>query len=213
MAEAATSANTTATTTATEAATNENGAQAQEQNTQEQNVLSTEALDKLIQSRVDKSTAELGKKIATLQKENETLKKQNMTVEQIREQEAKDRDKELADRDKALTERENRLISIEKIKEIGLDDGSQLSLELVDFVMAENEEAITARAKAFKSLVDRIVAAKVDETFKANGRVPNGGGKNGEEAKKENSFAAELGKKAAETAKKSNDILKHYYGG
>jgi hypothetical protein len=175
--------------------------------------LSTEALDKLIQSRVDKITADLGKKNATLQKELDNLKKAKLSDEEIKNLEIADKEKALTEKEQALLERENRLYAIKAIKEAELDDGSDLSLELIDFVMGEDEKAIDEKVKSFKSLVERFVTAKVDATFKANGRTPNGSGKSGSADDKKTSVAAELGKAKAEQQKKSNDILNYYIGG
>ena len=209
----------TTTTTATEGNTTENTAGAnnaqdtQENKTQENNnTFSSEAIDKYVQSQVDKYMAEERKKTAALQKELEKAQKEKMTAEEVKKYDDEKREKELNERDNKITERENRLYAIEQMKEIGLDDGSKQSLDLVDFVMDKDKNVITERVKAFKSLVDRFVAAKVDQTFKANGRQPKGGSNGGVETKDAN-FAAELGKKKAEAAHKSNEILKHYYGG
>lgn len=175
--------------------------------------LTTEAIEKLIQSRVDKITADLGKKNSTLQKELDKMKREKLSEEEVRNLELADKEKALAEKEQALLERENKLYAIKAMKEIGLDDGSQQSLELLDFVMSDNEKTIKERVKTFKNLVDRFVTAKVEQTFKSNGRVPNSGtnSNSGEPAK--NNIAAELGKRAAETAKKSNEILNYYYGG
>lgn len=195
------------TTTETTANTNET------EKRPENSVLTTEAIEKLIQSRVDKSNAELGKKIANLQKENEKLKKENMSVEEVKQFEISEREKTLAAKEKDLLDRENRLFAIKAIKEIGLDDGSERSLSLVDFVMAEEQETITERVKAFNELVQGFVSAKVDEKFKAIGRTPNGAAAQNTETKKESSIAEALGKRRAEQAKKSNDVLNMYLGG
>lgn len=175
--------------------------------------LTTEAIEKLIQSRVDKITADLGKKNSTLQKELDKMKREKLSEEEVRNLEIADKEKALAEKEQALLERENKLYAIKAMKEIGLDDGSQQSLELLDFVMSDNEKTIKERVKTFKSLVDRFVTAKVEQTFKANGRVPNGGTNSNGGEKAKNNIAAELGKRAAETAKKSNEILNYYYGG
>lgn len=175
--------------------------------------LNTEAIEKLIQSRVDKSNAELGKKIAALQKENEKLKKDSMTAEEVKQFEISEREKTLAAKEKDLLDRENRLFAIKAIKEIGLDDGSERSLSLVDFVMADEQDKITERVKAFNELVQGFVSAKVDEKFKAIGRTPNGAAAQNTETKKETSIAETLGKRRAEQAKKSNDVLNMYLGG
>lgn len=185
-----------------------------EVNTQEQpsNVLTTEAVEKLIQSRVDKITAELGKKNSSLQKELDKMKKEKLTDEEIRNLELADKEKELTEKEQALLERENRLFAIKAMTEIGLNDGSDTSLEIVDFVMAENEETITERVKTFKALVDKLVSARVDQTFKANGRVPNSGNQKAD-GEQDTSIAEKLGKTRAEQQKQSNDVLKHYLGG
>lgn len=198
--------------TAAETAKN-TAATTNETETQGKETFSTEAIEKLIQSRVDKITADLGKKNSELQKELNNLKKDKLSAEEIRNIEIADKEKELTEKEQALLERENRLFAIKAIKEIGLDDGSQQTLELIDFVMGKDEEEITTRVKAFKSFVDRLLSAKVAQTFKENGRVPNGGNSNSGDDKQGANFAAELGKKKAETLKQSNDILKHYYGG
>lgn len=175
--------------------------------------LTTEAIEKLIQSRVDKITADFGKKNSTLQKELDKMKREKLSEEEVRNLEIANKEKALAEKEQALLERENKLYAIKAMKEIGLDDGSQQSLELLDFVMGDNEKTIKERVKTFKSLVDRFVTAKVEQTFKANGRVPNGGTSSNGGEKAKNNIAAELGKRAAKTAKKSNEILNYYYGG
>lgn len=175
--------------------------------------LSTEALDKLIQSRVDKITADLGKKNANLQRELDKMKKDKLTDEEVKKLELADKEKAIAEKEQALLDKENRLFAMKAIKEIGLDDGSPESLELLDFVIDKDETGITAKAKAFKGLVDRLVSAEVEKTFKSKGRNPSGGTSNESGANNENNIAAQLGAQKAAMNKASNDILKHYYGG
>lgn len=177
--------------------------------------LSTEALEKLIQSKVDKATAKLGKEKADLQKELDKMKREKLTDDEVKKLELADKEKAIAEKEQALLEKENRLFATKAIKEIGLDDGSPESLKLLDFVMDKDEAGITAKAKAFKELVDRFVKAEVDKTFKSKGRNPNGGGGNNDEggSNSDNSIAAKLGEQTAAMNKASNDILKHYYGG
>lgn len=174
--------------------------------------LTLEDVNKLIQSGIDKGTAELGKKIANLQKENDKLKKQNLSAEEVKKLEMSEKEKELADKERSLLDRENRLFAIKAIKEIGLDDGSDKALSLVEFVMADEEDKITERVKAFNDLVQSFVTAQVDEKFRAIGRTPNGATTQ-TETKTENTVAETLGKRKAEQAKKSNDVLNMYLGG
>lgn len=172
----------------------------------------TADLDKLVQARADKLTAEMGKKNAALQKELDKLKKERMTADEVKQLEMEEKEKALAEREKMLADKENRLLAIKAIKAAGLDDGSDKSLELVDFVIAENEEAINNRVKAFGDLVKRFVSAEVDKTFKKNGRNPNSGSNSDGDDKSKNTFAEKLGKARAEKQKQSNDILKLYSG-
>lgn len=210
MAEEMNTATQAAQTTESNAAT---GTQT-ETNTQETKPepLTTEAIEKIIQSRVDKATADLGKTIASLKKDNEKLKKDSLSAEELKQFEMSEKEKELAEREQTLKDRENRLFAIKAIKEIGLDDGSEKSLSLVDFVMADDEAKITEKVKAFNDLVQAFVTSKVDEKFRAIGRTPNGA-QASTETKKESSVAEELGKRRAEQNKKSNDILNIYLGG
>jgi hypothetical protein len=175
--------------------------------------LGTDDLDKLIQSRVDKAIAEMGKKNAALQKENDKLKKDKLTADELKQYELSEKEKELAELEKKLNDRENRIAAIKAIKEAGFEDVNGNTLELVDFVMGENEEAIQNKVKAFKELVDKFVRAEVDKTFKKNGRTPNSGNVNGGSTEKNNAVAERLGAAAAEKSKQSSDIINLYTGG
>lgn len=190
-------------------ADNQNGAT----DTNNDNNSNTVDIEKLVQARADKLTAESGKKIAALQKELENLKKANMTAEEVKKLEMSQKEEELAEREKMILDKENRLTAIKAIKAAGLDDGSDMSLELVDFVIADNEEAINNKVKAFGNLVKRFVKSEVDKTFKQNGRSPNAGATGTDNGKGNNSLADRLGKERAERQKKSNDVLNFYTGG
>lgn len=176
--------------------------------------MSTEALDRLIQSRVDTATAALGKEIANLRKENTKLKNEGKTVEEIKNREIADRDKALTEREQALLERENRLFAIKAIKEAELDSGDAKSLELAETVIAgaTSEEEITKRVQNFKSLVNSFVEEEVTKRFKQHGRTPNGAkndsGDNSDDTSK--SVAEKIGKERAAREKHANDVLSMY---
>lgn len=176
------------------------------------NTPTAEAIEKLVQAKVDRITADLGKKNADLQKEINKLRKEKLTDEEVKQLEMAEKEQAMKDKEKALLERENRLIAINAIKEAGLDDGSTEALELVDFVIADNEENIKARAASLKSLIDKQVAAEVAKTFKQNGRTPNGGTQGSGDANKDTSLAEKLGKARAAQNKTANDVLKYYTG-
>ncbi len=171
--------------------------------------------EKLVQAKANKLTAEISKKNAQLQKELDTLKREKMTAEELKQLEMSEKEKTLAEREKMLLDKENRLIAIRAIKEAGLDDGSDKSLELVDFVMAADEDSIKNKVKAFGNLVNKFVESKVGKIFKDNGRNPNANNSNGnaEDKRKSDSVAESLGKARAEKQKQSDGILKFYRGG
>ena len=161
---------------------NENGLQekGQEETKQKEvNTFDEEKLEKLIQAKVDRLTARLGKEKAELQKEVDKLKREKLSDEEIKQLEISEKEKALAERERALLDKENRLYAIKAIKAAQLDDGSDKSLELVDFVMSDDTETIDKRVKAFGDLVRKFVTAEVDKKFKSNGRTPNTGSNGG----------------------------------
>ena len=214
MAETATTNTTTAAaeTTATEQQTVQSATNAPANDQQQSNTNSH--LEALINSAVDRATNKLGNENKRLRAELETERKKNLSDNEIKDLELKEREKTLAERDKALTEKENRWIAMKAIKEAGLDDGSDASLAIVDFVMAEDETAIKERVKAFDGLVKRIVEAQVKAVFKANGRTPGVGSDTAAAAGGANESAAVLmGRKAAAANQASKSIRDHFIGG
>lgn len=213
---------TTATTNATtETAATENTAAEQQQTAATEAAPSTEAeqqespkaadIEKMIQRAVDRATNKLGNENKKLRSDLETERKKNLSDKELKELELQEKEKEIADREKALAEKENRLIAIKAIKEAGLDDGSDASLAIVDFVMAEDEDGIKERVKTFQALVDRIVKAKVDGVFKSSGRTPGVGTDSA--GSQTDSLAVRMGKNTASVNKAAQSVLDHYTGG
>ena len=204
------------TTTTTQG--NETGAQNQAQQTggegqqQNQQQSQQDSIEQVVQRAVDRATQKLGTENKKLREQLEAQKKAGMDAEELKKYELSEKEKEIADREKALAEKTNRLFAIKAIEETGLRDGKGSSSALVDFVMADSEEAITERVKAFSSLVDSIVKVKVDEIFKANGRTP-GVGSNGAKdgsAGETDSLAVRMGKMTAQNNKNAQSVLDHY---
>lgn len=166
--------------------------------------------EKLIQKAVDRATNKLGNENKKLREQLDAIKKEKLSDDELKKLELKEKEADIADREAKLAEKENRLFAIKAIKEVGLDDGSDTALELVDFVLSDNEDTTRAKVKVFSNLVNKIVSAKVNETFKINGRNPekSGSGKN-----VENSLAAKIGKTAADRNEAANKVLSHYLGG
>lgn len=174
-----------------------------------------DSIEQVVQRAVDRATQKLGTENKNLRKQLEEQKKAGMDAEELKKYELSQKEKEIADREKALTEKTNRLFAISALEEIGLKDGKGSTSSLVDFVMADSEEAITERVKAFNSLVESIVKAKVDAIFKANGRTPGTGSDGATGSAKDNtdSLAVRMGKNAAQTNQKARSVLDHYIGG
>jgi hypothetical protein len=173
------------------------------------------SINELVQRAVDRATNKLGNENKKLREQLETLKKSKLTADEAAELERQEREDALAEREKALKDKENRMYAIKAIKEAGLDDGSSASLDLVEFVLADDEDGINDRVKAFGSLVQRFVKAEVDKTFKANGRTPGVGNAAGTGDKDEtpSGLAVQLGKNAAKANESFKTTLDYYLGG
>lgn len=215
MAETAT---TTPNTQAAESTAQEqpaaNQAAANTEAAQQPETYSKDEVEKLINRAVDRATNKLGNDNKKLRSDLEAERKKNLSDKEIKDLELQDKEKEIAERERALTEKENRLIAIKAIKEAGLDDGSDTSLAIVDFVMADDEEGIRERVKTFNALVEKIVKAKVDGVFRANGRTPGVGSETAANAGGQNeSFAARMGRNAASTNKAAQAVRDFYIGG
>lgn len=154
-------------------------------------------------------------KVKALEEELENIKRSKMTDDERtqydikkKEEDANRRLEELDKKQAELTERENRYFALEAVNNLSLNIKGDLAKQVVDLVMADTPEAITANVKAFETVVNQLVKAKVDETFKSKGRTPGSGNATGDDSKE--SIGAELGKRRAEADKAANDILKHY---
>lgn len=170
--------------------------------------------EEVIQKAVDRATNKLGNDNKKLREELNKLKQEKLSDDELKQLEIQEKEKEIAEREQRLAEKENRLLAIKAIKEIGLDDGSDASLALVDFVMAEDEAAIKERVNAFNSLVERFVQSKVDKVFKANGRTPGKSSTGaGDTETKKDSIAVRIGQKTAEVNKAAKSTLDYYTGG
>lgn len=168
-------------------------------------------IEKLIQRAVDRATNKLGNENKKLKEQLETVKKEKLTEDEIKQLELRDKEADIADREAKLKDEQNRWFAMKAIKDAGLDDGSTNALDLVEFVMGEDEETITNRVKAFDALVKKFVSNEVSRTFKANGRNPEKG-TNGETDNK-NNIAVNLGKTTADRNAAANKVLTHYLGG
>lgn len=168
-------------------------------------------IEKMIQRAVDRATNKLGNENKKLRGQLESLKNEKLSDEELKKFELKEKEADIADREAKLKEKESRLFTIKAIKDAGLDDGSSNALDLVDFVMTDDENTTLARVKTFEALVKKFVAAEVDRTFKENGRNPEKSGSNGTSTQQ--SVAVTIGKRAADRNAQANKVLNHYLGG
>lgn len=134
---------------------------------------STQAEKTFTQEEVNKIVSE---RLAREKSKTEAIYTQAMNDIEARENAIAEKEKDFADREKMWLDRENRLTAIKAIKEAGLDDGSGLSLELVDFVMSDDVENTKNKVKIFGELVARFVTAEVNRRFKENGYAPKKSG-------------------------------------
>ena len=124
---------------------------------------------------MDKALAAERKEKADLKRQLDQERRANKTDAELKQIEIDEREKTIAEKEKAILEKENRLYAVKAIKEAGLDDGGDISLSLVDFVMGEDETEINGKVKAFKELFDKAVSAEVDKRFKEKGYTPKKG--------------------------------------
>lgn len=171
-------------------------------------------MESLIRREVDRATNKLGNENKRLRAEIEEMKRAHMSDDERREAAFREREEAFAERERELADKEHRLVAIKAIKEVGLDDGSELSLALVDFVMAEDEDIIKERVKTFDALVKRMVQSEVDKVFKSSGRVPGKGSTTTSEADpKTDSVAVRMGQKTAKANQAARSTLEYYTGG
>lgn len=168
----------------------------------------------MIQRAVDRATNKLGNENKKLRGEIETLKKANMDADELKKFELSEKEKAIAEREQALNDKANRLHAIKAIEDAGLGDGKGASLAIVEFVMADTEEAINEKVKAFDALVKRLVETKVADVFKANGRTPGTGNTAAATTTdSKNNVAVQLGQSAAKVNAAARSTLDHYLGG
>lgn len=168
----------------------------------------TSRIDKLIQDAVKRETKKMSDENRKLTKTLEKLQKEKMSEDEIKQLEMDNKIAEIEEREKRIQEQENKLHAIKAIKSAGLDDGSENSLELIDFVMSGTKEEIDSRVKTFGVLVNKFVKAEVDKKFKENGRIPGRSNSDGKTSC--DNIANLLGKMASQDNEKSRSIIDSY---
>jgi hypothetical protein len=132
-------------------------------------------METIINRAVDRATNKLGNENKRLKAEIDKFRREKLTEREIQEAELADREATLAERERQIKLLENEAYALKAIKKAGLDKGDETAIELAKFVVADDETAIDERVTAFKTLVDTIVKAEVEATFKKGGRTPDKG--------------------------------------
>lgn len=176
----------------------------------------TPEFKKFLQSEIDRATNKLGNENKTLRTQLESLQRSKLTEGELKDAQIRQREADIEQREAALKTEKNRMYAMTAIKGADLDDGTDTALALIDLVPGEDETVIDTRVKTLHTLVNKMVAAEVNRTFKEHGRVP---GKSSEESSKDGTkksgvrVAEQLGKKAAEANRRAREVLDFYTGG
>lgn len=135
---------------------------------------------KAVQSAVDRATNKLGNENKLLKDKLEKTRKEKMTAEELRQVELQEKEDELARQQAEIQMEKNRMHAIKALKKAGLDDGSEETLDLVEFVLGEDEAAIDIKVKALQKFAQRVAKNTTDGIYKANGRTPGKGNAGGD---------------------------------
>ena len=176
----------------------------------------TKSLEALIQSAVDRATNKLGNENKTLRKQLEDLRKEKLSDDEIKRLELEEKEKALEAKDKEIKAKELRMFASNAIRDAGLDDGSDTARSLVDILIGEDEDSITAKVQSFKTLLNKSVESQVTQRFKDSGRDMKKGGStdtSDSDESKEDNVAVKLAQNTAANNKATQSIIDHYSGG
>lgn len=136
---------------------------------------SDKKLEKMIQAAVDRATNKLGNDNKLLKKKLEETRKEKLTAEELKAVELQEKEAELEQKQRELQEKENRMYAIKALKKAELDDGSEDTMDLIEFVLGGDEAAIDLKVKALQKFAQRVAKNTTDGIYKANGRTPGKG--------------------------------------
>lgn len=136
-------------------------------------------LEKMIQAAVDRATNKLGNENKQLKEQLSNERKKNLSAEELKQAELQEKADELAQKEREIKEKENRMYAIKALKKAELDDGSEDTLELIEFVLGEDETAIDTKVKALQKFAQKIAKSTTDGIYRANGREPGKGNTSG----------------------------------
>lgn len=132
-------------------------------------------LEKMIQAAVDRATNKLGNENKLLKDKLEKTRKEKLSADELKQVELQEKEAELARQQAEIQTEKNRMYAIKALKKAELDDGSEDTLDLVEFVLGEDETDIDVKVKALQKFAQRIAKNTTDGIYKANGRNPGRG--------------------------------------
>lgn len=136
-------------------------------------------LEKMVQDAVNRATTKLGSENKQLKEKLEAERKKNLSAEELKQVELQEKEAELAKQQAEIQMEKNRMYAIKALKKAELDDGSEDTLELIEFVLGEDETAIDTKVKALQKFAQKIAKRTTDGIYRANGREPGRGNASG----------------------------------
>ena len=136
-------------------------------------------LEKMIQAAIDRATNKLGNENKGLKEKLDAERKKNLSSEELKQVELQEKETELAKKEQEIKDKENRMYAIKALKKAELDDGSEDTLDLVDFVLGEDEAAINLKVKALQKFAQRVAKNTTNGIYRTNGREPGKGNAGG----------------------------------
>lgn len=132
-----------------------------------------------VKKAVDSVANKLGNQNKKLKEDLDKERKKNLSAEELKQVELQEKEAELAQKEQEVKDKENRMYAIKALKKAELDDGSEETLDLVEFVLGENETAIDMKVKALQKFAQRVAKNTTDGIYKSNGRTPGKGNAGG----------------------------------
>lgn len=145
-------------------------------------------LEKLVQTAIDRATNKLGNDNKLLKEQLEKERKKNLSAEELKQVELQEKEAELARQALEIQTEKNRMYAVKALKKAELDDGSEDTLDLVEFVLGEDETSIDLKVRALQKFASRIAKNTTDGIYRANGREP---GKGSAGSRKDNPWSKE----------------------
>lgn len=132
-----------------------------------------------VKRAVDSVANKLGNQNKKLKEDLEKERKKNLSAEELKQLEFQEKEMELAQKEREIREKENRMYAIKALKKADLDDGSEDALDLVEFVLGEDETVIDLKVKALQKFAQRVAKNTTEGIYKSNGRTPGKGNTGG----------------------------------